>query len=71
MDFPSLTPSSAQRSLSASNCKFSELSEDNTSTVKFLYNSVRNIFARVSFPAKKTAGRQQKMETKQDRLNLS
>ena len=55
MEFTSLTPSSAQGSVSASNCKFSEFSEDNTSTVKLLYNSVRKCFARVSFPAKKSS----------------
>ena len=55
MEFPSLTPSSAQRSVSASNCEFSELSEGNTSTVKFLCNSLRKSFARVSFPAKNSS----------------
>ena len=39
MEFTSLTPSSAQRSVSASN----------------LYNSVRKCFAMVSFPAKKSS----------------
>ena len=28
------------------------LSKESTSTVKFLYNSVRKLFAKVSFPAK-------------------
>ena len=55
MEFPSVTSSSAQRPVSASNCKFSELSEDNTSTVKFLYNFVRKFFAKVSFPAKNSS----------------
>ena len=44
MEFPSLTPSSAQRSVSAWNCKFSDLSQDNTSTITLLYNSVRKFF---------------------------
>ena len=52
MEFLSLTLSSAEVGASALNCKFSELPEDNTSTVKFLYNSVKKNFARVSFMAK-------------------
>ena len=48
-----LTPISTHKSLRASNCKFSELSEDSASTVRFLYNSVRKCFASVSFLAKK------------------
>ena len=52
MEFSSLELISIHKSVSASNCKFSELSEDNTSTVIFLYNSVRNVFASVSFLAK-------------------
>ena len=70
MKFSSLTLISIHKSASVSNFKFSELSEDNTSTVRFLYNSVRNFFASVSFLAKKTASGQQEMEIKQDCLNL-
>ena len=51
MEFANLTPISA-RSLRALNSSVESLSEDSTSTVKFLYNYVRKFYAMVSFPAK-------------------
>ena len=52
MEFSSLAPIPIHKSGSASNCKFSELSEDNTSTVRFLYNSVTRFFSSIIFPVK-------------------
>ena len=52
MEFSTFTPISTHKSASASNYKFSELTEENTSTVRFLYNSVRKFFVSVSFPSK-------------------
>ena len=60
-----------KRSVSASNRKFSKLSEDNTSTVKLLYNSARKSFARGFLFWQKTVAGQQETEMKQGRLNLS
>ena len=67
MEFSSFTPISIHKSVSASNCKFSELSEDNTSAVRFLYKSVRNFLLAFLFQ-QKIAGGQQELEMKQDRL---
>ena len=51
MEFANLTTISAHKSVRALNSSVESLSEDTTSTVKFLYNSVRKFFVKV-FPAK-------------------
>ena len=52
MALASVTPISAHRSVRALNSRVEPLSEESTSTVKFLYNSMRKFLAEVSFPAK-------------------
>ena len=52
MGFANPTPISAHKSVRALYSGVELLSGDNTSTVKFLYKSVRKFFAKVSFPTK-------------------
>ena len=52
MALPSLIPISTHRSVRALSSRMESLSEDSTSTVKFLYNSVRKFFAKVYFLVK-------------------
>ena len=62
MEFANLTPISAQKSVRAINSSVESLSENSTPTVKFLYNSVKKFFAKVSFPAKNSKSAARKGE---------
>ena len=52
MEFDNLTLIVANKSVRAWNSSTEPLSDDSTSTIKFLYNSVRKFFTRLSFPTK-------------------